>query len=300
MPKQKLKKGDVREDGMRFWVYKKRGRKRDGAEYEIWLTEEIYQERQSSLADWRETNYVKKDGVKRLNPDTGDYFKLGDARPSSDTQDGKRFSSYRAKRYKDKNGYRLENWYDEAQFEALRNSNRASSRRGAEVRKQEYLSGKIEKRLNSDNGLLFKKGDKRPKSDPQDGKLFWSYVAQSRTSDNYIYERWYDEQDWHYRHIYSTMMRMRRRAKKEGLPATVTEQYLLDIFPQDKKCPILQLELVWGGEHPDNNPSLDKIKPELGYVEGNVAWMSSRANRIKYNATKNEIIALADWMRAHF
>ena len=42
---------------------------------------------------------------------------------------------------------------------------------------------------------------------------------------------------------------------------------------------------------------LDKIKPELGYVEGNVAWISSRANRIKYNATKEEIIALAEWIK---
>lgn len=37
-------------------------------------------------------------------------------------------------------------------------------------------------------------------------------------------------------------------------------------------------------------------KRELPDVIGNVSWISGRANRIKYNATVEELRAVADWM----
>ena len=84
MNPSRLKKGDIGENGQRFWAYRKRGRNRDGAETEIWLSEDKFQKRQAKLADWRAQNYENKDGIKRINPDTGDFFRLGDPRPSSD------------------------------------------------------------------------------------------------------------------------------------------------------------------------------------------------------------------------
>jgi hypothetical protein len=48
----------------------------------------------------------------------------------------------------------------------------------------------------------------------------------------------------------------------------------------------------------DTSPSLDKINPELGYVPGNVAIISYRANRIKNNGTAEEHRLIADWMDA--
>lgn len=41
---------------------------------------------------------------------------------------------------------------------------------------------------------------------------------------------------------------------------------------------------------------LDRLDPNKGYVIGNVSWISGRANRIKYNATVEELRAIADWM----
>ena len=35
---------------------------------------------------------------------------------------------------------------------------------------------------------------------------------------------------------------------------------------------------------------------KLGYVEGNVVWISALANRIKSNATEKELYAVADWL----
>jgi len=46
----------------------------------------------------------------------------------------------------------------------------------------------------------------------------------------------------------------------------------------------------------DNSPSLDKLIPELGYVKGNITVMSVRANRIKNDATRQEIELLLHWM----
>lgn len=47
--------------------------------------------------------------------------------------------------------------------------------------------------------------------------------------------------------------------------------------------------------HP-HSAHLDRLGPNKGYVIGNVSWISGRANRIKYNATVEELRAIADWM----
>jgi hypothetical protein len=37
--------------------------------------------------------------------------------------------------------------------------------------------------------------------------------------------------------------------------------------------------------------------PELGYVQGNVTFMSTRMNRLKNDATLNELQSLCDWLK---
>lgn len=41
---------------------------------------------------------------------------------------------------------------------------------------------------------------------------------------------------------------------------------------------------------------LDRIIPELGYIKGNVQWISGRANRIKYDASLDELRAIVAWL----
>lgn len=43
------------------------------------------------------------------------------------------------------------------------------------------------------------------------------------------------------------------------------------------------------GKPEDNSPTLDRIIPELGYVKNNIIVISFRANRIKCNATIDEL-----------
>ena len=64
-----------------------------------------------------------------------------------------------------------------------------------------------------------------------------------------------------------------------------------------KCCPILGIPLFRkkGRGYADNSPSLDRIKPELGYVTGNVVIVSMRANRIKNNASFKEIVMVQEF-----
>ena len=45
----------------------------------------------------------------------------------------------------------------------------------------------------------------------------------------------------------------------------------------------------------DNSPSLDRIDPNIGYVKGNVHWISNRVNRMKSDQTLEMVIKLGNW-----
>jgi hypothetical protein len=83
------------------------------------------------------------------------------------------------------------------------------------------------------------------------------------------------------------------RAGRTGVPFSITAGDVT--IPTH--CPALGIRLEYGNRHRhENSPSLDKIKPERGYVPGNVAVLSHRANWLKSNATSAELRAVADWM----
>ena len=42
---------------------------------------------------------------------------------------------------------------------------------------------------------------------------------------------------------------------------------------------------------------LDRFNPDLGYVKGNVHWLSRKANRIKNNTSVEILENLLKWMR---
>lgn len=80
----------------------------------------------------------------------------------------------------------------------------------------------------------------------------------------------------------------RGRARKGGFACTIT---IADIIVPEF-CPLLGIKLERGkgsGGFRPSSPTLDKIRPELGYVPGNVWVISHRANAIKGNATLLEL-----------
>lgn len=83
--------------------------------------------------------------------------------------------------------------------------------------------------------------------------------------------------------------RAKSRAKKLGLDFDLTTEDIC--IPEH--CPVLGLRITFrGGKgrgyHPDS-PSLDRIKPQLGYVRGNIRVISARANLLKNDATIEEL-----------
>lgn len=90
----------------------------------------------------------------------------------------------------------------------------------------------------------------------------------------------------------------RSDAKKKGIPFTIT----IEDIKIPKFCPVLGIKIEPGQQGDglgieDNSPSLDKFVPSKGYVPGNVAVISWRANCLKRDATADELQKVADWMR---
>jgi hypothetical protein len=86
------------------------------------------------------------------------------------------------------------------------------------------------------------------------------------------------------RHIWGNL---KARAKKQGIPFDLEES---DVVAPEC-CPVLGIKLERSGGlgRLDSSPSVDRIIPSLGYVKGNVVVISYRANRIKNDATLEEL-----------
>jgi hypothetical protein len=88
---------------------------------------------------------------------------------------------------------------------------------------------------------------------------------------------------------------------KHGLPFDLA---LDDVVIPDA-CPVLGMKLeTHRGAIGQNSPTIDRLVPSLGYVRGNVAIISNRANVLKRDRTAAgnralgdpEHVAIADWM----
>jgi len=78
---------------------------------------------------------------------------------------------------------------------------------------------------------------------------------------------------------------------------------ILDSISLPSHCPILGIELNYNGLgeqafiRSDSSPSLDQIIPSKGYTADNVQVISWRANRIKNDATPEELMKIAQYMK---
>lgn len=96
---------------------------------------------------------------------------------------------------------------------------------------------------------------------------------------------------------YLMWARAKRRAQEEKLP--------FDLDPSDIEipecCPVFGWKLDIGdGASQDASPSMDKLVPSKGYVKGNVWVISHLANRIKNNATLDQLEAVTAALRKKF
>jgi len=144
-------------------------------------------------------------------------------------------------------------------------------------------------RLNHKTGKPFERGELR-----HDGKKFGGYSKIINKKNGYFREFWINAED---SNMSILLKDCRRTAKEKNLPFDINLEYLRSI--KVDKCPIFDTVFEWDrmgeGYNTDQVPSLDKFYPELGYVKGNVAFISLKANRIKNDATEKEMYKVADW-----
>jgi len=106
------------------------------------------------------------------------------------------------------------------------------------------------------------------------------------------YRKKYEEEN----PVITLLRNCRGRARREGFPCDLDSAYLLSLeVPQ--VCPVLGIPINESSR--DNKPSLDKIIPELGYVKGNVAFISMKANRLKNESTLQELKAIVSYIEKH-
>jgi hypothetical protein len=115
------------------------------------------------------------------------------------------------------------------------------------------------------------------------------YYERNREAANARSRAWYNE------NIQKMLWTAaKRRATRLGLPFAIEPS---DIHIP-KRCPVFGIELtgaVGAGPQP-TSPTLDRIHPEMGYVRGNIAVISKRANDIKSYGTAAEHRQIAAWL----
>lgn len=93
---------------------------------------------------------------------------------------------------------------------------------------------------------------------------------------------------------------IKTRAKKLGVPFSLTA----DDIECPEFCPVLGIRLERSlnpkGGVTDFAPTVDRLIPEIGYVKGNVMVISHKANRIKNDATVDELMTVAIFYRDLF
>jgi hypothetical protein len=92
--------------------------------------------------------------------------------------------------------------------------------------------------------------------------------------------------------------RIRAKCKTGNIPFNLT---INDLDIPDT-CPVFGMPLKFGisrGQSyrgpAEDSPSVDRIDPDKGYTKGNIVIVSWRANRMKMNASLNELQTLASF-----
>jgi len=91
----------------------------------------------------------------------------------------------------------------------------------------------------------------------------------------------------------------KNRATKRKLEYNISIEYLIKLLDEcNYTCPVFKNKFIINSKEKNKlyKPSLDRIDNSKGYIEGNVMWISWKANTMKSNATKKELKMFADWV----
>ena len=94
---------------------------------------------------------------------------------------------------------------------------------------------------------------------------------------------------------YTMFIEAKCRARDADLPFDIE----IDDIHIPEVCPLLGIPIeTHHTKCNDRSPTLDKLVPSRGYTKGNILVISNRANRIKNNASIDEIMLLSDNLHA--
>ena len=166
--------------------------------------------------------------------------------------------------------------------------------RGTKYR-QQYRDNKFPNRPSPNTGKDFYFGEKLG------DEYFINYRQENDKDSGFRKESWGDWDTYMARRFARTIKESQRRAEKHNVPHKIDWRYVKSIFPENFLCPVLGIKMEFGyeiGNHltRNNSPSLDRIIPMKGYIEGNVIWISQKANLIKTNASAEDIMKVAKWL----
>ena len=92
-------------------------------------------------------------------------------------------------------------------------------------------------------------------------------------------------------------MNAKARCRRDSLEFNL--EYSDIILPEE--CPILKHPFIIGeGTNYKWTPTIDRIDSTKGYIKGNVRVISMMANKIKSNATKEELAIFAENIMNYF
>ena len=80
----------------------------------------------------------------------------------------------------------------------------------------------------------------------------------------------------------------KQRSKKKNIEFSITVEDL----KMPEVCPLLGIKLDSYSDDIDVHPSIDRIDSSKGYIKGNVWIISHKANRVKSDATSDELIKI--------
>ncbi|MBO6492492.1 MAG: hypothetical protein HVK27_04130 [Pelagibacteraceae bacterium] len=221
--------------------------------------------------------------MKRINIDTGKEYLRGDKPTKEDLpkKKGKIFYIYRPHNKILSNGYFGEEWVTEKKLKLIKEKHKERTKRKG-IKEKNPKTGKIWER-----GQICKSRG-----------YFWEYQRQVRNDGTFQTTFYKTFKKYHEHRIKTIFMKRRIYARENKLPFNISAKYLIEIFPKDFKCPVLGIEMKWTQlRNGQNNPSLDRKKPEKGYVKGNAVWISYRANQIKNDSTIEELEKILNYSK---
>ena len=230
--------------------------------------------------------------MKRLNENTNLPYRLGDKPTAKDLpkRKGRLFHKYdlRPERI-DTDGFFYEDWVPPSRLKA----HRLKAKKVLGAARDLFYKGEGIFELNPKTNQKWKRGERCPKRG-----YFWLYRKQVK-KDGFIGMSFIKTRtDYEIRRMREIWRLKKARSAKVGVSYSLSFDHVVEIFPKDYKCPMLGTKMHWSDHSRDpKSPSLDRIEPKLGYIDGNVAWLSNRANTIKNNGTYHEIKSLYHWIR---